>query len=109
MGNKGSATVELSLIMPLVLFAVIFCVYIIANVYVDALAQETGYSSIYTYIEKEKTNKAVELKNGCAFCTPENFRGLGNYTNNKVTYKTEIDKCTSRLRRWQLYGNILSK
>ncbi len=111
--NLGSTTVEMCFVMPIVVFIIIFCMVLLLIPVNEIKTQEMSYSAIYTYSGSKGniTNEQIMLYEengfiyGCARC----IKGPLGYKTREVTYKTEYDKCTPRLRRWQMYGDIFQE
>lgn len=93
MGNRGSSVLEMSLIMPLVLWIIVLVIWLHLDTVKDGLVQQDGYSIIYTY---KTGNVQGEIKN-------HNYV----YEEDGHIFMTEVDVCSNRLRRWQVYGNII--
>lgn len=97
--NRGSMTVETTLVIPIVLFAI----YLVILLFVTftSSGQDYGrcYSMIYSYNNRSAQNEFMikEQKNSIIIDYNENH------------YETEENVCTDRLRRWQLYGDVLSE
>lgn len=100
-------------VMPVVAVITIFCLMLLLIPVNDIKVQEMSYSAIYTYSggAEDMINEQIMLYEehgfvyGCAKCIKE----FSHYKNREVTYKTEYDKCTPRLRRWQMYGDIFQE
>lgn len=128
--NSGSTTVEMCFVMPIVFSVIIICLGILLGSVTDIRAQEMSYSAIYTYsgindfyIGTEyaqnnalynKPGKAdgqvkVYEKKGNLYGYTTDIEGILGIKNKNITYRTEYDKCTTRLRRWQLYGDIFQE
>ena len=131
--NKGSTIVEVSLIMPFIIFIIVFVIFWYLDIINDAIVQGEAYCGIYelsvgedkTVIESgivseindriigagNEPDVLIEIKSGEIYAYTDSKSVKGGkvyiYHGNSVTYKREYDKCTQRLRRWQLYGNIL--
>ncbi|MBR4515065.1 MAG: pilus assembly protein [Lachnospiraceae bacterium] len=129
--NKGYATLELTLIMPLLILMIVM----IAGIFIDAIndgdVRAKSYVYLYTYTKdsnKNETGSETGLPFGHAVIggadtgASVNASGgevsvslyhversvRGGYTAGSSTeYKTEYDKTSGRLRRWQLYGDYL--
>ena len=132
-GNEGTAVVEATFIIPVVVFIVVAVIFLFLDVINDAVIQGNVYYELYTIsnaddlntfkgeleqkIENEiigvgnKPNICPGLSSGNLFCEINAKEGLGGkiyrYQGKKINFKREYDKCTDRLRRWQLYGDIL--
>ncbi len=128
--NSGSTTVEMCFVMPIVFSVIVICLGILLSSVTEIRAQEMAYSAIYTYSGindfygdteytqnnalENKANKAdgqvtVYEKKGNLYGYTTNIEGILGIKNKKVTYRTEYDRCTTRLRRWQLYGDIFQE
>ncbi len=128
--NRGSATVELVFIMPLLLWVMVLVIYLMFDMINDSYVQEQVYTEIYTYKDRGDTmeREMDGIINGCPVGQGDNkalwgrdhdgvyVKVKGNkipsnaayrYVSDSVTYKTEIGVCEERLRRWQFYGDIL--
>ena len=128
--NRGSAVVEVSLVMPFVILIVFMTIALFIHNVQDGISQGTVYGNLYLhnifYSEQElKDNISDELddtmfgeKNVSVSVNDEkgsivvNVRGICGtgileYNLPEISYETEIDLCTKRLRRWQLYGDVL--
>ncbi len=131
--NKGSTVVEVSLIMPFLIFIIVFVIFWFMDIINDAIIQGEAYCGIY---ELSAGEDRVLLESGIIDEVKDKIVGSGNepdisvkinsgeislyldsestkggkiyrYQGKKVIYKREYDKCTQRLRRWQLYGDKL--
>ena len=97
-GDEGSSVVELSLIMPVILGILVLVLWLFLDTVTDGRMQQDGYCTIYTYqsgtIPASGEKGKVEKNNYI-------------YTQEGHVFITETDVCSSRLRRWPLYGNII--
>lgn len=93
LGNRGSSIVEMSLIMPIILWIIFLTIWLHLDTIKDGLVQQDGYSTIYTY-KPEKTEGVIKNHNYI-------------YEEDGHVFITEVDVCSDRLRRWQVYGNIV--
>lgn len=111
--NSGSTTVEMCFVMPVVVVITIFCLMLLLAPINDIKAQEMAYSAIYTYSgdAEDIINEQIMLyeENGFVYGSAKCKKESSYYKNREVTYKTEYDKCTPRLRRWQMYGDIFQE
>lgn len=73
-GNKGSITVEMSFIVPIIIGIIMLIIFTLIKSKEDAQWQSDNYVGLYLYDE-------------------EMIQG----------------ECSDRLRRWQLYGDVLSE
>ena len=133
--NSGSTIIEVSIIMPILIFIIVSVIFLFLYAINDAVIQGESYCGIYELSvgENEETikeninssmeNKIVGIGNipklslnlisgeiSAAICAI-NVKGgrIYSYQGKAVSYKREYDKCTQRLRRWQLYGDILQE
>ena len=139
LNNEGSATLEITMVMPIIIFLIIFCIFLFIDVINDSIIQGETYSTIYS-LSADDFNNAIEdkynideqitnqindkivgvnnepdvdtaYKKGEVYTTVNATLRIGGdiyrYQGEKRTYKKEVDLCTDRLRRWQLYGDIL--
>lgn len=111
--NLGSTTIEMCFVMPVVVVITIFCLMLLLIPVNDIKRQEMSYSAIYTYSGDAENNINEQLmlyeENGFVCGNAKSIKESVYYKNKKVTYKTEYDKCTPRLRRWQMYGDIFQE
>lgn len=130
--NCGSATVELILLMPIILFIIVKVIFLFLDSMNDGIIRGEVYTTLYTYEE----NKDLEiLRNGIETDIQqiiiggempslniyrEKYKiglelygqaavggGRYEYNSESIKYSVESGVCTSRLRRWQLYGDVL--
>ena len=109
-GNKGSSVVEMSLIMPIIFSIVVMVIFLFLDTVRDGLVQQEGYSVIYTYQEGAGLYEQLEeMKNAETRDAGQAVISDGNYRYEKEGHVciTEVDVCSNRLRRWQVYGNIV--
>lgn len=111
--NSGSTTVEMCFVMPVVVVITIFCLMLLLIPVNDIKTQEMSYSAIYTYSGSADniTNEQIMLyeENGVVYGCAKSIKEPLYSKNREVTYNTEYDKCTPRLRRWQMYGDIFQE
>ena len=111
MGNKGSSVVEMSLIMPIIFGIVVMVIVLFLDTIRDGLVQQEGYSVNLLLVRKGldcmnswKKSKDAETRDaGQAVISDGNYR----YEKEGHVCITEVDVCSNRLRRWQVYGNIV--
>jgi hypothetical protein len=96
--NRGSATVELSLIMPVILLVIVLIIRLYMGLISEGSSCGEGYSTLYLY-EASELSDAVDVSDGSI--------SIRVVSDDDITYKTEYDKCSSRLRRWQMYGDVI--
>ena len=117
-GNRGSATVEISLIMPIIIYIVINIIFLKLDSVNDGVIHGEVYTSLYTYdeskdialvesnIENEISSRLVGGLKMPDINVSKQDNSIGIFAGN-VNGETECGVCTERLRRWQMYGDIL--
>ena len=129
--NVGSATVETVLVMPVILVVLVMVIYLIFDCINDSAVRADLYTELYSYSERgmsmpqknadnpvdrtyvgEGENREIWGRDGQGIYVSvkggkAHANGTYSYVSDSVTYKTEYKKCEDRLRRWQLYGDIL--
>ncbi len=106
--NRGSATVEMCFIMPIIVCIVAGLIFLFLYSIQDGQIQATCYTALYTYTGQQDS-PVIEDADGIysnAGCL-QALQDMQAGTNEVVCYRTEYGKCTARLRRWQLYGDVL--
>lgn len=110
MNNKGSSVVEVSLIMPIVLGMLVLVIFLFLDTINDGRVQQDGYSIIYTYQQRDGLQGYLDdTGSPVAADAGEMQVSNGNYCYQKEghLFITEVDVCSDRLRRWQVYGDIV--
>lgn len=131
--DRGSTIIEMTLIMPFIIFIVVFVLFWFLDVINDGITQGETYSELYTLsigdnteiIEADITESIgrqivgvnnipqVEIMTDrgviYAYIDSSDLQGgeLYLYQGKKNSFSREYDVCTDRLRRWQLYGDLL--
>ena len=128
--DRGSATLELVLIMPIILAVILMVIYLIFDSINDSYTRADIYQYLYTYDGREAPMKIAEEmninrlpvgrgentayrgrdKNGVYVELSPGQRTAGGeyqYVADSATYRVEYGKCEERLRRWQFYGDVL--
>lgn len=117
MKNDGSAVVEMSLIMPILFGICVLVLTIFLDTVEDSLTCMDGYSILYTYdenglseiwdhnqmINQSENPEETAYENGVGIIMDHQLR----YEKKGHTFIMETGVCSSRLRRWQLYGDII--
>ena len=126
--NKGSAVLEMCLIMPVVIIICFGLITLFFDNINDALVRGNIYTALYSYSEDKSDNICDEVysdireeaigtlrlnishnqnKNSVSLVTKDEEQGIGAYIyeNKGLEYKTEYGICTKRLRGWQFYGD----
>lgn len=108
--DRGSATVEMCFIMPVIVCIVTGLIILFLSSIQDGQIQATCYTALYTYTGQQdepvaEDGDGIYSSAGCL----QNLQGVQAGTNREIRYRTEYGQRTARLRRWQLYGNVLQK
>lgn len=130
--NRGSTTVEMCFVMPIVLLVCAFCIGLFVNSFRILELWGASYIKLASYnaveFSKAEIEKNIQESFGDLYdvdvisvsadggvikfkLNRENYEKDGAYIYNceELGFNREYDTCTSRLRRWQLYGDILQK
>lgn len=97
--DRGSSTVEMSIILPVIIFITVLIIQLHLGLIDEGKKVGDTYNSLYSVSwDSEHEGSGYTQEDGYIWITvyPE-----------RISYKTEFDKCSSRLRRWQLYGDVL--
>ena len=128
--NRGSTTVEMCFVMPIILGILVMVIYLMFDAVNDSIVRGNCYTAIYTYREVKGRDLAGALTEGIgetmigsdeglsvtagpgkgsvmARVTSDGDEGGYVYRVKSMKFETEYDKTTDRLRRWQFYGNVL--
>lgn len=128
--NRGSTVVEVSLVMPFVILIVFMTIALFIHNVQDGISQGTVYENLYlhsvfysgqelqddisakldeTLLGENNVSVTVNDEKGGIVVNVSGTCGTGilEYILPEISYETEIDLCTKRLRRWQLYGDVL--
>lgn len=128
--NRGSAVVEVSFVMPFVILIVFMTIALFIHNVQDGISQGTVYENLYlhssfysgqelqdnisaklndTLLGEKNISVIVNDEKGSIVVNVRGICGAGilEYNLPEISYETEIDLCTKRLRRWQLYGDVL--
>lgn len=103
--DSGSATVEISLIIPIVICIVFMLIGLFLDGIQEGIIYKEGYTNVYTFsqFDTDKTIQSCEFEARSLLCNDGNV----TFTFDDFSFTTEYLLCTPRLRRWQLYGDIL--
>ena len=103
--DSGSATVEISLIIPIVICIVFLLIRLFLDGIHEGLIYQEGYTNVYTFsqFDTDKTTQSCEFEGGSLLCNDGNVTFAGD----GFSFTTEYLLCTPRLRRWQLYGDVI--
>ncbi len=131
--NRGMAVVEVTLILPIILLILVMVIHLMLDAANDSIVRGQCYTALYTYrTEDETMGQRVERWIGDSLVGGDSGNRItwgtdGNgpyvsiegerlpvgvayrYVSDAVTYRTERDVCTDRLRRWQFYGDVFFK
>ena len=116
--HRGSTTLEMCFIMPIIIAIVFMISMLFLACMDDGIVQGTIYENMYKYCRNEEERiikqnieneikSATVLDNEIDVSVKKSHGKLTVYADGKE-YCMEIDKCTNRLRRWQIYGDIIS-
>lgn len=127
--NKGSATVEISIIMPVILLIIVMIIKLYMGLIYEGNVCGNVYSELYLYDMSDNGDKSegeirgledrlgeisdsllVYEGDGCSLIAELSDGNISISSKSEaenITYKTEYNKCSSRLRRWQLYGDVI--
>ncbi|MCR5213454.1 MAG: hypothetical protein K6E10_03495 [Eubacterium sp.] len=125
--NRGYMTVEASLLVPIILFGVFIMIMGMILVYERSCLMATEYERLYSvpleyiradivedYLASEDYNRGLYYKTACVETAYVSHLAVCDGVlkvrdNIEITGEHEIDVCTDRLRRWQLYDDIAEK
>lgn len=117
MKNQGSAVVEMSLILPIVFGVLVLVLTLFLDTVRDSLVQQEGHTLLYTYDGKNLRDTQQEkpsMQGNQNFGADVREDGIEILSDHEYRYEkeghifiTETGVCSSRLRRWQLYGDII--
>lgn len=126
--NKGNTTVEMCFVMPIIVFVIILFVGVYLNLIITSKIWGDTYITMYSYYKPELNRLQMEED----ICERINLEGVDvdylstergrirleitkdtreqvithRHSYEKIYLNREYDLCTSRLRRWQLYGDV---
>ncbi len=124
MNNKGYMTIEASFIVPIVLFGIFFTImglmlsyergYIIAEENValyEIPLTNIRNDSVEGYLSGREYTGGVVIGSASVGTSYSSHKAkcsgvLKIYGTNSVSSSREVDVCTGRLRRWQLYDDL---
>lgn len=130
--NCGSATIEMCFVMPVILFIIVIIISLFLDSVNDGIIRGNIYTALYSYdegddigimqhsVEKDINTSAIgsvyPAMNAYGNNNEVGIDMLGNsgtsggayiYEPDSMRYSVESGVCTMRLRRWQMYGDIL--
>jgi len=123
--NQGSITIEMCFVIPIVLGIVIMLIMLIIKGANEGAALGGSQIAVYQYSDwwlvEEDGNQLEQLKDVGILEQINGYMDIGedyvsvtaksqregNYTIATLSCTREINLCTNRLRRWQLYGDVL--
>lgn len=103
--NRGSSTVEMCFIMPLIIILITAFIYLFLYIMDDGRKQAMSYVQLYTYNSEGEVAESY----GEIYYAAAKEEGRYGIDRKMKIYKTEYGVRTGRLRRWQLYGDVLSE
>lgn len=115
--NRGSSTIEMCFVMPIILGIIMLYVFAFIDSINNSVIRSNSYTTLYTYnigdsMQEEKNKCIININNHL----------IGNFSiadmsiadeDGKISlraegkYEVEYDLRTDRLRRWQLYGDVV--
>lgn len=128
--NRGSAVLEMTLLMPVLIGIIMLVVFLLLDTIYDATVQGDGYTSLYTFSDGEvlQENTALlqdALNQKIAFgeiavlgfekmltvqldiASRQKNKGVYGYEQSERKVIREKNICADRLRRWQVYGDVI--
>ncbi len=121
--DKGSITIEMCLVMPIVIGVVMMLILLILRGLNEGVALGTSQVMVYEYSASEKNMEGdlEKLQNAMMMAQ---VQGSLKVRDDEISVTVGSDKeginsistvgcarewelCTDRLRRWQLYGDVL--
>lgn len=107
--NRGSSTVEMCFIMPVIVIIIAATIFLFLYAIDDARHQGVGYVNLYAYRGSDEVIEGVAIGDGEISCAYSGEAGSYGIQRKCYIYSTEYGVRTGRLRRWQLYGDVLSE
>lgn len=116
--NEGSAVLEMCIVMPIIFIIIANIIFLYIQSINEGIMFGDGYYGIYSYDEVNKQYSEFNARLNEDFIGDYYAEGvikndgkdvvvsIVNKENIRKDYETEYDRCTSRLRRWQLYGDV---
>lgn len=123
--NKGSVVLEMCFVIPVV----VMIIFMVISLYViglsDCIIMGEAYTTLYSYcsdFEPEEEKEILEEKFREELMNSNFVQGISIYSDsgsikisvNKekgkgetTVFSREFDVCTERLRRWQMYGDVI--
>ena len=108
--NKGTMTLEASVIIPIILFLVAGAILLYLTIGKRESIRGEYYTNLYTISlaeERSRTEDQLKLSGAVYYLDRVD---AGNFAAFQAEFpvqaERERDKCASRLRRWQFYGDI---
>ena len=125
--NKGFMTIEASVVVPVVLFGVFTCIFGLIHAYERGYTMTGEYEALYEipfndvrnetsagFLSGREYDKGIingSLSVSCGYAGDKATcdGDLELFGNTKIKGEREIDVCVDRLRRWQLYDDIVQE
>ena len=109
-GDRGMMTVEATVIIPIILFLVAGAILLYLTIGKRESVRGEYYMTLYSIspeAEREETKDQLELSGSVKYPDRERSGRFAVFQGSfPVHTEREKDKCASRLRRWQFYGDI---
>lgn len=121
LNNRGSITVEMCFIMPIAIAVVMLIIMLLLRgvnegaalsisqllVYQCSDEEPVGSQEIQGDIVLDKLDGSMIIENKEIYAVAEGTAEGESYSIASQSCKREKDRCSDRLRRWQLYGDTL--
>ena len=122
LGNKGTATVETGIIIPVILFVIVLIIRLYIRLIDEGAVFGNTYKELYLYgVESDEQYVEDEMNEMLSVVVLDKDSSYGvnvnsangvvsmvsSYNEHTLRSSTEYNKCTSRLRRWQVYGDVI--
>lgn len=108
--NKGMMTLEASVIIPIILFLVAGAILLYLTIGKRESIRGEYYTNLYTISlaeERSRTEDQLKLSGAVYYLDRVDDGNFAAFQAEfPVQAERERDKCASRLRRWQFYGDI---
>lgn len=112
--NRGYATLEGTIVMAITMLIVLMVIFLFMDTVLDGKIWEDCYGEIYTFSMEDVSKTGVSYEDFHVVVDTAKincgYSGFAyRYETGQKIFETEYDICSNRLRRWQLYGDVLSE
>ncbi len=113
--NQGSATLEVTLIMPLILLIMVLFITMLSGVYYQAelhsdLVVYSIESERENCLEKNEDVRRIEKNDLFIYSQEGMIQFVKQYELEfYIEQKKRVSDTEEKLRRWQLFGNVISE